>query len=142
MILIAGFFSFRNRPTPLNGSSRAHAAHKVGDFSFGILPNLGAGGAVVGLGIHGVLVLIGVERIGKFLRKFFGHRVVAARIVRLNCRRADDDLGAQRLEQIDFFLGLLVGNGEDHLVAAHRGHERETHSRIAGSAFDDGATAA
>ena len=71
--------------------------------------------------------------------KFFRHRVVAARIVRFHGRRADDDFGAQGFQQIDFFLGLLVGDGEDHFVAAHRGDEREAHSRIAGSAFDDGA---
>ncbi len=70
-------------------------------------------------------------------RKLLGHRVVAARIVRLDGRRADDDFGSQRLEQIDFFLRLFVGDGEDHLVAAHRGHQRQAHAGVARSAFDD-----
>ena len=43
----------------------------------------------------------------------------------------------KRLEQIDFLARLLVGDGEDHFVAAHRGDEREAHAGIAGSAFDD-----
>jgi hypothetical protein len=32
---------------------------------------------------------------------------------------------------------LLVGDGENHFVAAHRGYQRETHAGISGSAFDD-----
>ena len=38
---------------------------------------------------------------------------------------ADDDFGAHRFQEIDFFLRLLVGDGEDGFVAADGGDERQ-----------------
>ena len=60
--------------------------------------------AVVRLGIHRIFVLIGVEGIGNFAGEFFGHGIVAARIVGFDRRGADDHFGAEGLQQIDFFL--------------------------------------
>ena len=91
----------------------------------------------MGLGIHRIFVLVRIEGIGNFARQFFRHGVVAARIVRLDGRGADDHFRAQRLQQIDFFLRLLVRDGENHLVAAHRRHQRQSHAGIARSAFDN-----
>ena len=93
----------------------------------------------MGFGIHGIVILIGIIGIGNFAREFFRDGVVAARIFGLDGGGADDDFGAERLQQIDFFLGLLVGDGENHFVTANRGDERQAHAGIAGSAFDDGA---
>ena len=91
----------------------------------------------MGLGIHGVFVLIGIERIGNFFAQFFRDGVITARIVRLDGGGADNHFGAEGLEQVHFFLGLLVGDGEDHLVAAHGRDQRQAQAGIAGSAFDD-----
>src|ERR1700733_14308262 len=93
----------------------------------------------MGLGIHRVLVLIGVKRIRNFAREFGGDRIVAARIFRFDGGGTDDHFGAERFQEVDFFARLLVGDGEDDFVAAHAGDEREAHARVAGSAFDDGA---
>ena len=87
--------------------------------------------------IHRIVVLVRIIGIGNFARQFLRHRIVAARIVRLDRRGAHDHFRAQRLQQIHFFLGLLVGDGENHFVAAHRRDQRQPHPGISGSAFDD-----
>src|SRR5580700_12075430 len=89
--------------------------------------------------IHGIVVLIGIEGIGNFAREFFGDGIVAARIIGFDGGGADDDFGAEGFEEIDFLLGLLVGDGEYHLVAADRGDQSQTHAGIAARAFNDGA---
>src|SRR5580658_9881119 len=94
----------------------------------------------MGFGIHGIVILIGIEGIGNFAGQFLGDGIVAARIIGLDGRGADDDFGAESLEEIDFFLGLLVRNREDHFVAADGGNEREAHARVAARAFNDCAT--
>ena len=137
MILTAGFFSLRKRPTPLIVPPVPMPQTKCVIFPSESSQISGPGGAVVGLRIHGIFVLVRIVGIGNFARQLLGHRIVAARIVRLDGRRADDHFGAQRLEQVHLFLGLLVGDGENHLVAAHRGHQRQPHAGIARSAFDD-----
>ena len=79
-------------------SAGAHAANEMRDLPFGVFPNFRAGGAVVRLRVHRVFVLVGVIRIGNFARQFLRHRVVAARIVRLDGRGTDDDFGAESLQ--------------------------------------------
>src|SRR6185369_16120362 len=49
----------------------------------------------------------------------------------------DDHFGAKRPERVDLLLGLLVGRGEDALVAFHDRSDGEAHAGIAGGAFDD-----
>jgi hypothetical protein len=65
------------------------------------------------------------------------HRIIAARILRLDRGRADNYFRAQRFQEVDFFLGLFVGDGENHLVAANGGDQSEPHSSVSRSAFDD-----
>src|SRR6202521_5544481 len=120
-----------------DGAAGAYAANEVRDLSFGVFPNLGTRGAVVGFGIAGIVVLIRVVRIGNLAGEFFSHRIVAARIFRLDGGGTDDDFGAKRYQEIDFFLGLLVGGREDALVSANRRDERQAHAGVARSAFND-----
>jgi hypothetical protein len=54
--------------------------------------------------------------------------------------RADDHLGAVRLEHVPLVLADLVGADEDALVALGLGHHRETHTGVAGGRLHDGAT--
>src|SRR6266852_4408257 len=115
----------------------AHAADEVRDPAFAVLPNLGAGGAVVRLGIHLIVVLIRIVRIGNFPREFFRHRIVASRIFGFDGGGADDDLRAESFQEIDLFLGLLVSGREDALVTTNRRDERQTHAGVARSAFND-----
>jgi hypothetical protein len=137
--LDVGIFFFQVAADAGNRAARAHPADEVRDFSLGVLPDFRAGGAVMRLGIHRVLVLIGIEGIGNFAREFGGDGIVAARIFRLDGGGADNDFCAECFQQIDFFARLLVGDGEDDFVAAHAGHQREAHAGVAGRAFDDGA---
>src|SRR6266567_491218 len=133
----AGIFFLQIFPHAADGAAGTYPANEVRDFAFAVLPNFGTGGAVVGFGIAGIVVLIRVIRIGNFAREFFGHRIIAARILRLDGGGANDDFRAKRFEEIDFFLGLFVGGGEDALVTAHRRDERQSHAGVARSAFDD-----
>ena len=137
MIFTFGIFFLQVAADAADGPAGAHAADEVRDLPFRILPDFRAGGAVMRLGIHGVFVLVGIKRIGNFLAQFFRDRVIAARIVRLDGRGADDHFRAEGLEQVHFFLRLLVGDGEDHLVAAHGRDQRQAHAGVARSAFDD-----
>ena len=115
----------------------AHAADEVRDFPFGVIPDFRAGGAVMRLGIHRIFVLVRIVGVGNFARKFFRHRIVAARIFRFHGRGANDHFGAESFQHIDFFARLLVRDGENNFVAAHGGDQRERHSGVAGSALDD-----
>ena len=126
-------------PDAGDGAAGAHAADEVGDFSFGVLPDFRAGGAIVRFRIHRVGVLIGIKGIGNFAREFCGDGIVAARIFGLDGGGADDHFGAESFQQINFFARLLVGDGEDDFVAAHAGDERESQAGVTGGAFDDGA---
>ena len=134
-----GIFFFQEFAGAADGASGAHGADEVRDFSGGVFPNLRASGAVVGVGIHGIFVLIGIKRIGNLACEFFGDGIVAARVVGLDGGGADDDFSAEGFEQIDFFAGLLVGDSENDFVAADGSDEREAHAGVSGSAFDDGA---
>ena len=87
-------------------TARAHAANEMRDFAFGIFPNFRAGGAVMRFGIHRIFVLIGIKGIGNFTREFFRDGIIAARIVGLDGRGADDHFGAERLQQVHFFLAI------------------------------------
>src|SRR6266481_751131 len=133
----AGIFFLQVFSHAANGATGAYAANEMRDLAFAVFPNLGTRGAVVSFGIAGIVVLIRVVRIGNLTGEFFRHRIVAARIFRLDGGGTDDDFGAERFQEIDFFLGLLVGGREDALVSANRRDERQAHAGIALSAFND-----
>src|SRR6266446_930406 len=135
----AGVFVRQIFPDAADGAAGAHDANEVRDFAFAVFPDFRAGGAVMRFRIHWIFVLVGIVGIGNFAREFFRDGVVTTRIIRLDGGGTNNHLRAQRLKQIHFFLGLLVGDGENHLVTAHGRNQRETHSRVPGSAFDDGA---
>ena len=139
MILTFGILFFQVTADAGNGAAGADAADEVGDFSFGIFPDFGAGSAVVRVRIHGVFILIRVEGIGNFAREFCSDGIVAARIFGFDGGGADDYFGAERFQEINFFARLLIGDGEDDFVAAHAGDEGEAHAGVAGGAFDDSA---
>ena len=132
-----GIFFLQILPRAADGPAGAQPANKVRDLPFAVLPNLRSRGEVVRLGIHRVVVLIRIIGIGNFAREFLCHRVVAARIFRLHCRGAHDDFRAQGLQQIHFFLRLLVRCCKHAFVAAHCRHQRQPHAGIPRGAFDD-----
>src|SRR5690606_36404595 len=83
----------------------AHAGDQVRDPALGLLPQLGAGGAVVGLRVGRVEVLVGLERAGDLGREPVGDRVVGLGGLGLDVGRADDDFGAVGAQQVDLLLG-------------------------------------
>ena len=139
MIWTLGFFSFRYLPTPLMVPPVPMPQTKWVILPSVVFPNFRAGGLVVGFGVRGIVVLVRIVGVGNFARQFFGDAVIAARIFGLDGGGANDHFGAEGLQQIHFFLGLLVGGGEDALVAADGGDQRQAHAGVAASAFDDGA---
>ena len=79
------------------------------------------------------------EKVGRAHGEFFRNGIITARIFRLDRRGANNDFGAKRFQEIDFFLGLLIGRGENAFVPTHGGDQRQPHAGVAGSAFDNGA---
>ncbi len=120
-----------------NRSPCTHAGDEVGDFSLGVFPNFGTGGAVMRLGVHRIFVLVRVEGVGDFARELFRDGIVAAGILGLDSGGADDHFGAEGFQEINLFARLLVRNGKDDFVAADCGDQCEAHSGVAGSSFDD-----
>ena len=110
------------------------------NLAFAVLPYFRARRAIVGFGIHRVVVLIGIIRIGNFAREFLGYGIITPRILRLDRGGAHNHFRAQGFQQIHFLLGLLVRGGKHAFVAAHRRHQRQPHAGIPGSALDDRAT--
>ena len=115
----------------------ADADHQVIDPAVGLVPDLRAGLLVVGLGVRRVVVLVGLPAVRGLALEPRRHRVVRARILGLDVGGADDDLGAEGAQRVDLLLRLLVGGGEDAVVALdHRG-DRQAHAGVARGALDD-----
>src|SRR6185437_7428481 len=87
-----------------------------------------------------VVVLVGLPGIGNLALQTAGDGVIGARILGFDVGGADDHLGAKGLQGVHFFLGLLVGGGEDALVALDDGGDGQAHAGIAAGALDDGAS--
>ena len=110
-----GIFFFQIFSDAADGAAGAHAADEMRDLALAVFPNFRAGGEVMRFGIHGIVILVRIKGIGNFARQFFRDGIVAARIVGLDSGGTDDDFGAESFEEIDFFLGLLIRGGENHL---------------------------
>src|ERR1700730_8424325 len=67
----AGIFLFEIFAGAADGAACAHAANEVRDFAFRVFPDFRSRSAVMRLGIHGVVVLIGVIGIWHVSGKFF-----------------------------------------------------------------------
>ena len=120
-----------------DGAAGSHAANEMSDFTFGIFPNFWTCGVVVCFRIGWVVVLIRVVGIGNFAGQLFRNAIVAARVFGLDSRRADDHFRAKGLEQIHFFLGLLIGRGEYAFVATNCRDQRQAHAGVSAGAFND-----
>src|SRR5258706_13074951 len=133
----AGIFFLQEFSHAADGAASADAANEMRDLAFAVFPNLGTRGAVVRFGVHLIVILIRVVRIGNLAGEFFRNGIVAARIFRLDGSGTNDDFGAECFQQIDFFLGLLVSRSENAFVTANRGDEREAHAGVSRSAFNN-----
>ena len=136
---MAGFCSFRYLLTPQMVPPVPTPAAQVRDFAFGLPPDFGAGGVVVRGRVRQVIVLVGVEGVGRFLAEAAGHRVVAARVFGGHIDGANHYLGAHGAQNVLLFLALLVAHHEDGAVAFGHGGQGQAHARVAAGALDDGA---
>ncbi len=137
MTRIFGFFSLRNFPAPLTVPPVPAPAMKCVTLPLGLLPDFGAGGAVVGLGVDRIVELVGQHRARRVLDDLLGlHDVVVGMIGRHGGRR-DDHLGAVRLEQADLFLRHLVGHREDAAIALERRGHGDADAGVAAGPLDD-----
>ena len=118
-------------------AARADAEDDVRHLAVGLLPDLWPGRVVVRLGVHRVVVLIWEEAAGCLLREPLGHLVIGLGRLRRHRRRAHDDLGAERAQQVSLLLALLVGHRADDAVALDRRGHRETDAGIAARRLDD-----
>ena len=125
-----------------DGAAGAHAADEMGDHAPGVVPDFGAGARVVRQRVVRVVVLVAQEGAGDVARQPLRHLDVAARIVGRHVGGADDDMCPHGPQHVDFFLGLLVGDGEHRLVAASGGKQRQAHAGVARGAFHDGGAGA
>ena len=111
---------------------------EVRDAAVGLRPDLGAGRALVRLGVGRVPVLVGLERAGDVARQPGRDRVVALGRLGGDVGGAQDDLGAVRAQQRLLLRRLLVGHDEDAAVALERGGDRQAVAGVAGRRLDDG----
>src|SRR4029079_13156745 len=119
------------------GAARAHADDEVRDPAVGLLPELGAGRAVVRLGVHRVVVLIRQEAARRFTRDALSDLVIGLGRLRRHRGRAHHDIGAERAQQIALLLALLVGHRADEAVSLDPGGHGQTHTGVAARRLDD-----
>ena len=136
-IVIAGFIRFRYRADAGDRAAGPDPRHEHVDLPVGLLPDLRSGRLLVRLGIDLVEVLVRLVRTGDLLGEAVGDRVVRLRGVARDRRRGDHDLGPVGAQERDLLLAHLVRHHEDAAVAADRGGDRETVTRVAGGRLDD-----
>ena len=111
--------------------------HDRVELAAGLLPDLGAGRAVVRLGVRHVRVLVRLEPAGDLLGEPRRDGVVRLGRVVLDRRRRDHDLGAVAAQHRDLLLAHLVGHHEDAAVALLRRRDREPDAGVARGRLDD-----
>ena len=104
-----------------------------------VFPNFRPGGLIVRVGIHGIVVLVGVKGVGNFARQFFGHGVVAAGIFRFDRGGADNHLGAKAFSKSTFSLDCLSVMVKTICSRVTAATSAKSHAGVAGGPFDDGA---
>ena len=130
-------FSFRYFAAPEIVAAGADPADEGVEPAVGLLPDLRAGGQVMGFRIVHVVVLIGIEAGGGLGRDALGDLHVALGMVVRQIGAGDDDLRAVRLEHVDLLLAHLVRHRAYAAVSAHRRSHRETEAGVARRALDE-----
>ena len=103
----------------------------------GVLPDLGAGRAIVRRRILGVIVLVGVKRIRRFLGYAFCRGDIVVGRAGLGRRRTDDDVGPQTLQITHLFGRRLFRQHKYALIAAYGRDQCETDAGVARCRLDD-----
>ena len=118
-----------------DGAAGAHASHEDVHFPIGILPDLGAGGTVMGGGVGRVIELVGDEAVGNRFRQLpglldgCGHTLAAG---------GQHQLGTVGAHEHPALQAHGVGHDDDGPVATSRRHQGKTNAGVAGGGLDDG----
>ena len=123
---------------PADRAAGADPGHQDAHPSVGLLPDLGAGGLLVRLGVGRVGVLVGVIGAVDLGGEPASHSVVGVGMVGAEIGRGDVDLHPVGPEQRALLFAHLVGDGADHPVAPHRADDGETDPGVPAGWLDDG----
>ncbi len=124
---------------PADRAARTDPRDEVRDAALGLLPDLRPGRLVVRERVVDVGVLIRFPRAVDLGDEPVGHAVVGVRVLRRHRGRADDDVGAVRLEHVALVLADLVGADEDAAIALLLRDQRQAHAGVARRRLHDGA---
>ena len=133
----AGLLLLQVSPGAAHGAAGSDAADEMGDAPLRLVPDLRAGGAVVRLRVHRVVVLIRLEGVRNLPRQPLGDLVIRLRRFGRHRGRADHDLRAVRAQQISLLLAHLVRHGADQPVALDRRGHGETDAGVAAGRLDE-----
>ena len=117
-----------------HGAARTDTGHEDVDLAVGVLPDLGAGGALVGIGVGRVYKLAGHKAVGDLLRQLVGLGNGALHALGTV---GQHQLGAVGLHQLAALDAHRLGHDDDDAVAAGGGDGRQTDTGVAGGRLDD-----
>ena len=115
-------------------AASADTGHKDVDLAVGILPNFGAGGALVSVRVGRVHKLAGHKAVGNFLGQLV--RLGNGTLHALGTV-GQHQLGAVGLHQLAALHAHRLGHNDDDAVAAGGGHGGQTNAGVAGGRLDD-----
>ena len=137
----AGLRSFRNMPTPASVPPVPMAQVKASTVPAGLLPDLGAGGAVVARAVGDIVELVGPDGTvglgaGQLLGQAAGYLHIVVGVA-VGHGRDRAQLGADQTEHVHLLGTLRLGDDDDGAVAAGVADQGKADAGIAGRALDD-----
>ena len=117
-----------------HSAAGADTGHKNIDLSIGVLPDLGAGGALVGIGVGRVHKLAGHKAVGDLLGQLV--RLGNGALHALGAVR-QHQLGAVGLHQLAAFHAHRLRHDDDDAVAAGSRHAGQTDAGVAGGRLNN-----
>src|SRR5205085_4723837 len=121
-----------------DAGERAAGADGAGEAVYlaaGLLPDLGAGAAIVAIGVRRVVPLVRPEG-AEFFRDALRHVHIVVRIL-VRHRRHFAQLGAAKAQHVLLLLALRFGNYDQRAITARIADECESDAGVARGAFDD-----
>ena len=119
------------------GAAGAHAHHHRIQLVLHLLPDLGAGGGLVGLDVVGIAELVDEEG-ALLLGHALGHVLVILRMALGHVGAGQHHLRAHGAQVEYLLLAHLVGDHQDQAVTLLGRHQRQPQAGVAGSGLHDG----
>ena len=139
---------FDGRPTPNSPMSPGcggagqcaagtHGAGERVDLTLGLCPYFWTGGFIVRQAIGGIVKLVGPNGIVQSLC-VATCLLLEVHVVAIRHRWYHANFGAERAQQVNFFLRLVVRHEDNGVVTPAVAHVHQTNPGVAGCALDDG----